>query len=119
MDNLSEVIVEVSKMQTTMDHLSERVKSVEEQQTALIELAASVKVLAYKQESLGKTQADMKSDIQEIKQTVQGIASVETLQKDVEELKMKPAKRWDSVVDKVLMLLIGGIVGFFLMKLGL
>lgn len=34
-------------------------------------------------------------------------------------LESKPAKRWESVVEKVLMLAVGALVGFALMKLGI
>lgn len=37
----------------------------------------------------------------------------------VNKLAQKPAKRWESVVDKVLMLLVGAVIAFLLAKLGL
>lgn len=36
-----------------------------------------------------------------------------------ENEKAKPGKRWESVVDKVLMLVIGAVVAFLLAKIGL
>lgn len=38
---------------------------------------------------------------------------------DVTEIKQKPAKRWDSIVDKILMLVVGALVGLILTHLGL
>ena len=32
---------------------------------------------------------------------------------------MKPAKRWDSIVDKALMVIVAALVGALLIKLGL
>ena len=45
--------------------------------------------------------------------------NVEKLDSQVEELKHKPAKRWESIVDKVIMTIVGAIVGYFLVKVGL
>lgn len=45
--------------------------------------------------------------------------NVEKLDKKVEALEQKPAKRWDSVVNKVLLAVIGGIVCWILAKIGI
>ena len=37
----------------------------------------------------------------------------------IEELKGKPGKRWDSVVEKVLMLILAGIVGAVMAQAGI
>ena len=34
-------------------------------------------------------------------------------------LESKPAKRWESVVDKILMLIVGALIGFVLLRLGI
>lgn len=34
-------------------------------------------------------------------------------------LEARPAKRWDAIVDKVIMLIVGGLVGYCLVQLGL
>ena len=44
---------------------------------------------------------------------------VTTLCKDVAEIKAKPAKRWEALVMDVLKVVVGGLVGFLLVKLGL
>lgn len=75
-----------------LDELEERVKSNEE-------LVTSVALLAQKQETI-------EGDIKEIKSTVKTIAD-------------KPAKRWDSIIDKVLLTVIGAIVLYMLAKLGI
>ena len=36
-----------------------------------------------------------------------------------EAQQLKPAKRWESIVDKVLMLVVGAIVAFVLARIGL
>ena len=35
------------------------------------------------------------------------------------DIERKPAKRWESIVDKVLMVIVGAIVGAILVKMGL
>lgn len=67
-----------------------RIKKLEENQQALNDLALSVRELATDQDN-------MKNDITEIKT-------------DVKALTAKPAKRWDSIVDKVLYAIIGAFV---------
>ena len=71
-----------------------RIKKLEENQQALNDLALSVRELATDQDN-------MKNDITEIKT-------------DVKALTAKPAKRWDSIVDKVLYAIIGAFVTWLL-----
>lgn len=47
------------------------------------------------------------------------IEKLDTLTTSVNSLESKPAKRWDSVVDKIIMLVVAGVIGFILMRLGL
>jgi hypothetical protein len=42
--------------------------------------------------------------------------SLRTLNCDVQELKSKPAKRWEYVVEKVLYFIIAAVMGYFLAK---
>ena len=72
-------------------------------------------------------QAGLIEDIQELSSSVSVLANnmksmLEEQQrqnKRLEELEKKPAKRWDAVVDKALMLLVGALLGYILIKLGL
>ena len=45
--------------------------------------------------------------------------SVSTLTNEVEELKEKPGKRWDTLAEKVSSLITAAIVAFMLAKIGL
>ena len=36
-----------------------------------------------------------------------------------ENQQLKPAKRWDSIIDKIMMLTIGGIVTYLLTQIGI
>lgn len=55
---------------------------------------------------IAKRQDDMDGDIKEIKS-------------DVKSLTSKPAKRWDSVVEKVMLTAAGAVVAYILARLGL
>lgn len=45
--------------------------------------------------------------------------NVGKLNSKVEALEKKPGKRWDSIVDKVLLAIVGGIVCYLLARLGI
>ncbi len=55
---------------------------------------------------LDQRQKDMDTDVKEIKADVKSLAG-------------KPARRWETVVDKALMAAVTAIVGYVLIKLGL
>ena len=78
---------------------TKRLDEMEKRQDDLEDLVGSVKVLATKQET-------METDVKEIKS-------------DVKELTNKPAKRWDAIVEKILVTIAAAIVGFLLAKIGL
>lgn len=78
---------------------SHRLDEVEKRQEELGDLIASVKVLAMRQESV-------ETDVKEIKC-------------DVKCLKELPARRWESVVEKIILLIVGAGVSMLLTKLGL
>lgn len=75
-----------------------RLDRVEKRQNELGDLVASVSAIATEQTA-------MRDNITEIKT-------------DIKEIKDKPAKRWDSVVDKVLMTFLGGIILYIMSKIG-
>ena len=72
-------------------------------------------------------QAALVEDIQELSTSVSILANnmksmLEEQQRQnrrLEELEKKPAKRWESVVDKILMTIMGALLAFVLLKLGL
>ena len=85
------------KLQETTDRSlrnEARIEKLETDQKALSELALSVQELA-------TNQVNMKDDLTQIK-------------KDVRSLITLPTKRWNSVVDKVITLLVGAFVAWLL-----
>lgn len=76
-----------------------RLDTMEKRQKNLDDLVGTVKVLYEKEERV-------ESDVSEIKN-------------DVKEIKEKPGKRWDGLVDKIILTLAAAVIGFVLAKLGL
>ena len=76
-----------------------RIDKLEKQSERQDELIKAVAVMAEKQSEMDKNLGEIKNDIKVIKD--------------------KPAKRWDAIVDKVLLAIVAGIIGFILFKLGL
>lgn len=76
-----------------------RIDDIEKRQDNLDDLVSTVRVLADREERV-------ESDVGEIK-------------KDVKDIKEKPGKRWDGVVEKILFTVVGGVVAYFLAKFGI
>lgn len=78
---------------------SHRLDEMEKRQDDLDELVGTVKVLADRE-------VRVENDVKEIKE-------------DVKSLKLKPAKRWESVVNTLLIALVTAVAGFLLARIGL
>jgi predicted nuclease with TOPRIM domain len=76
-----------------------RIKKLEAENKSLHDLATSVAVMAEQLKSMN--------------------TNVSTLKTDVEELKEKPAKRWNTLVDKIVWAIAAALIGFVLAKIGL
>lgn len=113
-----EELIEMHRVSTEANDRSKsnthRIDRLEERQDNLDKLVTSVAVMAEKQENMSEA-------VEEIKTTVKSMASsadVATVKEDVENLKAKPAKRWESVIDKVILVLVGAIAAYAVSKLG-
>lgn len=78
---------------------SHRLDDIEKRQDNLDDLVSTVKVLAVREENV-------ENDVKEIKN-------------DVKSLTNKPAQRWDSLVDKIIITIAAAVIGFILAKFGL
>lgn len=90
------------KLQETTDRSLRnegRIKKLEEENGTLHSLATSVAVMAEQMKQMNK--------------------SVTTLTSEVEEMKDKPGKRWDALIDKIMWGIAGAILAYFLAKIGL
>lgn len=89
------------KLQETTDRSFRnegRIKKLESENEVLHKLATSVAVMAEQMKAMN--------------------ASVSTLTDEVESLKEKPAKRWDGLIDKIILTVAAAVVGFILAKIG-
>lgn len=75
-----------------------RIDEIEKRQDDLDELVSSVKVLAVREEAV-------EQDVKEIKTDVKFLAN-------------KPAKRWDDLVDKIILTAVGLIIGYIFSRIG-
>ncbi len=78
---------------------SHRIDKLEKQQSEFVELVVSVKTLAEREQNV-------ENDVKEIKN-------------DVKTLTGKPGKRWDSLIDKITVALVGAVIGLLLSQIGL
>lgn len=75
-----------------------RIKKLESEHEALNKLTTSVALMAERQDTMN--------------------TNVEKLTEKVDNIEAKPGKRWESMEEKVLVTIIGGLVGFILAQLG-
>lgn len=83
-----------------------RLEQVERQQEAIHSLAASLQVMAAEQ----KHQTEAINTVRE---------SVSRLDGKVDALEMKPARRWDGLMDKLFWGVAGAVLAFLLARAGL
>ena len=94
-----EIAVTLAQHSGELAHLTERVETLEHQTSAINKLATATEVMAKEIEVMGK--------------------NIATLTKDVSDLKSKPGKRWDGVVEKAILVIVGAVIAFVLGKIGL
>lgn len=89
----------LSKVEERSKSNTHRINDLEKRQDNLDELVGTVKVLAVREENV-------ETNVKEIKN-------------DVKSLTGKSGKRWDGLVDKIIMVVAAAVVGFILAKIGL
>lgn len=93
-----DVVIRITEIEERAKSNTHRIDRIEHKQDELDGIVRSVALMAQEQEHI-------KADVSEIK-------------KGVGELKSRSGKRWDAVVDKILLAVIGGIVVYVLSKIG-
>lgn len=88
----------LTEVETRSKSNSHRLDNVEKRQDDIEELVSTVKVLAVREENV-------ENDVKEIKN-------------DVKSLTSKPGKRWEGLVDKIILTAAALIIGFIFAKLG-
>lgn len=95
----TEIVGRLSAIEQRCKSNSHRLEALEKQTEAVNTLATSVAVMAERVETTGE--------------------KVDGLCMDVQELKSEPGKRWKSVVERVIYIVVAAVVGFILARLGL
>ena len=87
----AEKLVELDQRSKSNTH---RLEAVEKNQEALNQIATSVAVMAEQQKNISK--------------------KVDDIDNKVDAIESKPAKRWESIVDKLIWLVVGAFAAWFL-----
>lgn len=115
----------IQHIAATEQHLTDhetRINKLEKDQKAIQSLATSVAVMASEQKRMGEDINKTTETLDAIKNTIEKIPdkqSFEQQKEEIEALKMKPAKRWESIVEKVILVIVGGVVAFVMTKIGI
>lgn len=94
-----EMVQKITENESRSKSNVKRLDAIERKQDNLEELVGTVKVLADREKRI-------EDDVGEIKGEIKSINA-------------KPGKRWESIIEKILLAVITGIVGYILFKLGL
>ena len=97
--NIEDLALEHQKTSDRSIRNEGRIKKLEEESGILHQLATSVAVMAEQLKTMN--------------------SNVTTMKTELEELKDKPAKRWDSLVDKIVWAVAAALIGFALAQIGL
>lgn len=103
MEGLEERVTAVEQRCKSNGH---RIDKVEQEQVVIHELAASIRVMASEQKHTSDTIREVKED-------------VNRLDGKVDALELKPGKRWESIVDKIIWAVAGAIIAFVLARIGI
>ena len=97
--DLEKIALKLQETTDKADRNEGRIKKLEHESAVLHQLATSVAVMAEQMKGMN--------------------SSISTLMGEVEEMKEKPRKRWDAIVEKALTALVAAIVGFLLAQIGI
>lgn len=104
--DMQDVAVGFANSDARLREHERRIDDVEKRQDNLDGLVASFTTLAKDNEYIKKDQEGIKKDVIEIKT-------------DVKALSEKPGKRWDSIVEKCIWAVVGGVIIFLLSQIGI
>lgn len=105
-NELIKVERELSDIKSDLAAVKEQCKTLFNQQAQQNKLTETVHSLAISMQKMVDEQNHMRADLT-------GVRS------DVDEIKARPGKRWESVVEKVILTVVAALVGFALAQIGL
>lgn len=97
---------EISDIRADQATVVEQIKSIVERLDKQDEILKAVNELALSVRDLSNAQVNTKE-------------KVDSLCTDMATMKSKPAKRWESLVEKALSASVGGLIAYILLKLGI
>lgn len=104
--NIEELSVKVTEVDARSKSNTHRIDKIEENQEAINKIATSVAVMA-------ENQTHMSQQMDRLDKKVDGVSDkVDTIEK-------LPAKRWETVVEKVITVVAAAIVGYILARIGM
>lgn len=104
--NEEQIIKELAETASRSKSNMHRLEKLEKDHEAINNLATSVAVMAKEQES-------MRGDISATAEAVKAVAA------GFDELKTKPARRWEAIVEKAVLVIVGAVIAWALARLGL
>ena len=96
----------LTDVEALAQHNKESIERLESSTEAISRLATSMELMVAEQKHQSTTISDIKTDVAK-------------LDSKVETIEQKPAKRWDSLVEKIIWAVVGGVITFILAKIGL
>jgi len=100
------VITRLAGVEQRSKSNTHRIDELEQDQKALNKLATSVAVMAQEQQTIRRDVAKSGEDIKAVR-------------KSIETLQAAPGKRWDKVVEKIILVAVGAIVAWLLGRMGI
>lgn len=122
-ENLA-MLVEVDQRSKSNTH---RLDTMEKRQDNLDKLVSTVATLASEQKHVISELGEVKTDVKALTGAVLAnaneqkhiISDAESVSDKVDALAGKPGKRWDSFVEKILWLIVGGVIALAAAHLGI
>lgn len=102
-DELIQKLTETEQRSKSNTH---RIDELEQDQKALNQLATSVAVMAQEQQTIRRDVAKSGEDIKAVR-------------KSIEALQAAPGKRWEKVVEKIILVAVGAVVAWLLARMGI
>jgi len=103
--NNDEMVTKITEVEQRSKSNTKRIDKLEETNEALTNLTTSVRELVIKQNYT-------KESIDKLDKRVSGIGT------RIDNIEQKPAKRWDSIVEKIILTIIALLIGFIFAKIG-
>lgn len=97
---------EIAEIRSDVSGLQEQCKTLFNQQARQDKLTDSVQSLATSMQKMASEQKHMSDD-------------VKGLRSDVDDLKAKPGKRWEAIVEKAVLTIVAAVIGYMLAQIGI